>query len=58
MRDRTSDVERRVAQYAGLDFVPLRIQDAFDPEWCRKVHASRKESSFSVDMTTEGQLSP
>ena len=55
MRDRTPDVERLVAKYKGLDFVPLRIQDAFSAEWWGKVHASREEASFSVDMSSEGE---
>ncbi|KAI0725668.1 hypothetical protein C8Q72DRAFT_577178 [Fomitopsis betulina] len=53
MRDRMSDIARHVAQYVELEFVPLRIQDAFDPEWWREVHTSLAESNFSVDMTSE-----
>lgn len=53
-----SDIARHVAQYVELEFVPLRIQDAFDPEWWREVHTSLAESNFSVDMTSEGELFP
>ena len=55
MRDRTPDIERLVSKYEGLEFVPLRIQEAFSSEWWRKVHASREEGSISVDMTSEGE---
>ncbi|KAH9838649.1 uncharacterized protein C8Q71DRAFT_752306 [Rhodofomes roseus] len=53
MRDRTPDVEQYVATYEGLDFVSLRLQDAFDPNWWNAVHASSDDQRFAADMTSE-----
>ncbi|EPQ52610.1 hypothetical protein GLOTRDRAFT_64309, partial [Gloeophyllum trabeum ATCC 11539] len=37
MRDRTDDVRRIVERYDDLEFVPLRIEDAFDESWWESV---------------------
>ncbi|KAI0041922.1 hypothetical protein FA95DRAFT_1610631 [Auriscalpium vulgare] len=37
MKDRIEDVRAAVGRYDGVEFVPVRIQDAFDPTWWEKV---------------------
>ncbi|KAF7799784.1 hypothetical protein EIP86_011026 [Pleurotus ostreatoroseus] len=33
MKDRTDDIRRTVASCPGVEFLPLRLEDAFDPLW-------------------------
>ncbi|KZT73542.1 hypothetical protein DAEQUDRAFT_762001 [Daedalea quercina L-15889] len=53
MRDRTSYVRQLAAKHEGIDFLPLRIQDAFDPEWWETVHAPRDAPGLAVNMSSE-----
>lgn len=47
MKDRTDKIRSVVAQYPGVEFHSLRIEDAFDPSWWQRlgfghgVHALR-----------------
>lgn len=54
MQEKTSDVHAIVNLYGGLEFIPLRIQDAFDPSWWKSM--GRDSVSLGVDMTAEGML--
>jgi hypothetical protein len=53
-RDRTEEVRAIVEQYERFDFLPLRIEDAFDDAWWQKVGGQRPESHLSVDLANEG----
>ncbi|VDC04801.1 unnamed protein product [Peniophora sp. CBMAI 1063] len=52
MRDRTQEIREVVAAYDGIEFVPLRIQDAFDSEWWARVTDKQAENMF-VDLSDE-----
>ncbi|TCD65230.1 hypothetical protein EIP91_002938 [Steccherinum ochraceum] len=51
MVERMSDVRAIMEGYGGFEFVPLRIQDAFDPCWWKKI--GRDPVNLGVDMTDE-----
>ena len=58
-KDRTEEIRSIVENYAGspFEFIPLRLEDAFDPEWWVRIgRASLSESarSLGLDMTDEG----
>ena len=42
-----------VARYDGIEFIPLRIQDAFDPDWWKRTTGNEVEDAF-MDLSTEG----
>lgn len=58
-KDRTEEIRSIVENYAGspFDFIPLRLEDAFDPEWWVRVGTgglSESARSLGLDMTDEG----
>ncbi|PCH42562.1 hypothetical protein WOLCODRAFT_137967 [Wolfiporia cocos MD-104 SS10] len=53
MKDRTPEVAQLVAQHDGLEFIPLRIQDAFDSSWWARAHSSPGRIDLGVDLTNE-----
>ncbi|KAH9935255.1 hypothetical protein B0H21DRAFT_759246 [Amylocystis lapponica] len=53
MEDRRAEVEDAVRRYDGLDFVSLRIQDAFDPEWWTRTGGRPGFSVLNADLTSE-----
>jgi len=57
MRDRTEDVRLIVDQYDGFQFIPLRLEDAFDPSWWAKVGGNPGNMDLGVDVTNEGTSS-
>ncbi|KAF7374864.1 Cytoplasmic tRNA 2-thiolation protein 2 [Mycena sanguinolenta] len=62
-RDRTEEVRAVVEQYPHFTFLPLRLEDAFDDAWWKKVGGQRSESHLSVDLAngelvTSSQLTP
>ncbi|KAJ7475881.1 hypothetical protein FB451DRAFT_1087870 [Mycena latifolia] len=52
-RDRTDEVRAVVEQYDHFDFLPLRIEDAFDDAWWQRVGGQRPEPHYSVDLADE-----
>jgi cytoplasmic tRNA 2-thiolation protein 2 len=54
MRDRTDEVRAIVEQYKGIEFVPFRIENAFDPSWWELVGGSPIRQNLGVDVTNEG----
>lgn len=45
-----------ISRYEGFEFVPLKIEDAFDPAWWEKVgggHSSKDEEQ-GIDLSDEG----
>ncbi|KAJ7104125.1 hypothetical protein B0H15DRAFT_9205 [Mycena belliarum] len=52
-RDRTNEVRAVVERYKHFDFVPLRIEDAFDDAWWEMVGGRRPEAHFNVDLADE-----
>jgi cytoplasmic tRNA 2-thiolation protein 2 len=57
MRDRTDDVRKVVEAYGSFDFVPLKIQDAFDSGWWAGAGGTADEtlSALGLDMTSGGR---
>lgn len=56
MRDRTAEIEAAVGRYEGFEFIPLRIQDAFDPCWWETASggSSKSPPPWAVDLSNEG----
>ncbi|KAJ7707675.1 hypothetical protein B0H17DRAFT_1192132 [Mycena rosella] len=52
-RDRTDEMRAAVEHYGHFDFLPLRIENAFDDAWWQKVGGQRPESHFNVDLANE-----
>ncbi|KAJ7494765.1 hypothetical protein B0H11DRAFT_1716995 [Mycena galericulata] len=52
-RDRTEEVRAVVEKYSHFDFLPLRIEDAFDDAWWLRAGGRRPESHLSVDLANE-----
>ncbi|TFY82833.1 hypothetical protein EWM64_g1175 [Hericium alpestre] len=50
MRDRTEEVRSAVNQYEGFEFIPLRIQDAFDRTWWGSVTGQPIPPDLDVDI--------
>lgn len=53
LEDRTAEIAEHVSRHDGVEFVPLRIQDAFDHDWWRRVHATPFSCSLAVDMSSD-----
>lgn len=55
MRDRTAEIEAAVGRYEGFEFIPLRIQDAFDPCWWETASggSSKSPPPWAVDLSNE-----
>ncbi|TFY71157.1 hypothetical protein EVG20_g1846 [Dentipellis fragilis] len=53
IRDRTEEVRQAVNRYEGFEFVPLRIQDAFDAKWWKRVSGDTLSGDLDVDLTSE-----
>ncbi|KAF8688869.1 Cytoplasmic tRNA 2-thiolation protein 2, partial [Rhizoctonia solani] len=51
--DRTEDARRLVARYPHFTFIPLRIENAFDPNWANSVGFPLRESSVGIDVSSE-----
>lgn len=58
MKDNTASICHALARYEGLEFIPLRAQDAFDPDWWGKTNQGLDFSHIGVDLTSEGILNP
>jgi len=58
MKDKTDEVMEAVGKYEGFEFVPLRIEDAFDSSWWARVgeRDKLKEHALGVDFSDEGML--
>lgn len=54
MRDRTEEARRIVGNYEHFDFVPIRIEDAFDEAWWTRVGGHF--SQLAIDIADEGTL--
>ncbi|KAG5652117.1 hypothetical protein H0H81_006254 [Sphagnurus paluster] len=52
-RDRTEHVRRVVAAYDRLEFVPLRVEDAFSSAWWARVGGAPASKDLGVDITNQ-----
>lgn len=58
-KDKTEEIRSIVESYPGspFEFIPLRLEDAFDPAWWARVgrgNLSGSARSLGLDMTNEG----
>ena len=58
-KDRIEKIRSIVESYAGspFEFIPLRLEDAFDPKWWVRIgreNLSESARSLGLDMTDEG----
>jgi cytoplasmic tRNA 2-thiolation protein 2 len=44
MNDRTEDARKLLEKYPGFEFVPLKLEDAFDPNWWKSVNGASTEA--------------
>lgn len=56
MQDRTEDIQSVVERYPSFDFVPLRIEDAFDESWWTKVSGSNSTPQVWLELSKEGLI--
>jgi cytoplasmic tRNA 2-thiolation protein 2 len=56
MQDRTEDIRSVVERYPSFDFVPLRIEDAFDGSWWTKVSGSSSTPQVWLELSKEGLI--
>lgn len=54
--DRTAQIREAVARYEGCEFIPVRLQDAFDWSWWERVSGDAASSlaEIPVDLSNEG----
>lgn len=55
-KDRTDDIRAVVEKYpdSPFEFIPLRLENSFDPAWWKMVGKSTPAERVQVDMTDEG----
>ncbi|KZT02940.1 uncharacterized protein LAESUDRAFT_738470 [Laetiporus sulphureus 93-53] len=56
VEDRTADVEQLVERYSEIEFIPLRLQDAFDHRWWERIQYKVESINAAVDLRDEGPL--
>lgn len=54
-RDRTEDIRKVIEQYENVEFVPLRLEDAFDHDWWTRHGGNTRVSDIALDMSNEGK---
>jgi len=54
MRDKTDDIRTVVEHYEGFEFIPLRIEDAFDRSWWNSVGNRPTELHPGIHVSGEG----
>jgi cytoplasmic tRNA 2-thiolation protein 2 len=56
MQDRTDDIRSVVERYPSFDFVPLRIEDAFDGSWWTNVSGSNSTPQVCLELSKDGLI--
>ncbi|CAE6515985.1 unnamed protein product [Rhizoctonia solani] len=51
--NRTEDARRLVARYPRFEFIPLRIENAFDPSWAESVGLPLRHGPVGVNLDSE-----
>lgn len=58
MTDRTETIQQLVQEkFEALDFIPLRLENAFDPTWWDRV-GGKPTSDMNADLINDGALDP
>jgi hypothetical protein len=50
-----NDIRAVVKGYQNLDFISLRIEDAFSDDWWEGIGGNTPQIDLGVDVTSEGQ---
>jgi len=53
--DRTAQIREAVARYEGFEFIPVRIQDAFDRGWWERVSGGAAPSPAELPVDLDGE---
>ncbi|KIK97758.1 hypothetical protein PAXRUDRAFT_824580 [Paxillus rubicundulus Ve08.2h10] len=53
-RDRTEEIRTALAPYPKFDFIPLRLEDAFDASWWSKVATTPDQSQLGLELGKDG----
>lgn len=56
MRDRTEEIRSVIQRYPSFDFVPLRVENAFDDSWWTTVSGSSNIARISLELGKEGLI--
>jgi cytoplasmic tRNA 2-thiolation protein 2 len=56
MRDRTEEIRSVIQRYPSFDFVPLRVENAFDDSWWNTVSGSSNIARISLELGKEGLI--
>ena len=55
MRDRTNEIMKALASYPKFDFIPLRLEYAFDDSWwCTITTTDQDRSQLSIELGKDG----
>lgn len=57
MKDNTEEIRKTVCDYEGVEIISLRVQDAFDSDWWRRIGQVPDLSSLTVNLSDGGELS-
>ncbi|EMD33514.1 hypothetical protein CERSUDRAFT_160477 [Gelatoporia subvermispora B] len=52
-KDKTAEIAEVVSHYEDVEFVPLRVQDAFDPSWWRRIYGDQALPQLRVSLENE-----
>jgi len=55
IKDSTEEMRALVTKYDRLEFIPLRLEDAFDPTWWSKMGGMPLENDLTISLTAEGE---
>ena len=55
LKDSTEEIHALVAKYDALEFIPLRLEDAFDPTWWSKMRGIPLEKDLTISLAAEGE---
>ncbi|KAF9223651.1 hypothetical protein BS17DRAFT_110430 [Gyrodon lividus] len=53
-RDRTEEIRTALTPYPKFDFIPLRLEDAFDESWWIKVAVTNNQSQLALELGKDG----
>lgn len=54
MKDNTAEIAELIARHDGIEFIPVRIQDAFDHDWWERVGGISGSFGLDIQLTDEG----
>ncbi|KAI0956216.1 hypothetical protein AcV7_006667 [Taiwanofungus camphoratus] len=56
MKDNTAEIAELIARHDGIEFIPVRIQDAFDHDWWERVGGISGSFGLDIQLTDEELL--